>query len=460
VVMLARQEIIRPDVARALLGAIDDIEAGGPEGLELDAEREGLYYNYEHAVILRTSPLIGGQMHTGRSRNDLGATIMRMRYRDVILGLIDAAVELRYALLEQAAAHVDTVMPGYTHLQPAQPITLGHYLTAIEQGLARDTRRLLGAYRHANLSPLGAAALAGTGFPIDREITSRLLGFAGLVTNTLDAVASRDYLLEALAAAAIMGATLSRFAQDLFVWYTDEFGMINFRDRVTGTSSIMPQKRNPILQEYIKGRTSQPLGAFTAAVSGVRNTNYTNVIDANREGFRAADQSLGDLQSAIVLARVAIENLIVRKELMLERCRKNFTTVTQLADELTVQWGISFRQAHEIMGSVVRQAVEKGLRATDITAEMVQEAGREELGSVRPLDPEVVARSLDPVFGVQVRSHTGGPAPAAVERMIGEARGRVRDHCDRVGAVRRLIEDGQKELRVEIDRILGSASDD
>ncbi len=446
VVMLERQGIITREVARALLDAIYEIERNGPGGLELDPEREGLYYNYEHAVMERTGAQIGGQMHTGRSRNDLGATITRMQYRDVILALIEEVLRLRAVLLDKTEAYADAIMPGYTHLQPAQPLTLGHYLSALESGLARDTSRLFGALQRTNLCPMGAAALAGTGFPIDREIVARLLGFDSPVMNTLDAVASRDYLLEALSTGAILGITLSRFAQDLYVWYSDEFGMIGFNDRVAGTSSIMPQKKNPVVLEYIKGRTVNVLGAFSAAMTGVHSSHYTNVIDANRECFRLADLGLEHLHSTVVLSRVALENITVREELMLDRCEGNFTTVTQLADTLVTTWGISFRQSHEVVGMVVRQAMEKGLRANAITAEMVREAAREVLGIERHLDTEVLRQALDPRFNVQVRSHTGGPAPEEVRRMARLARGRLeRDHYS-IDTMRNRIAEAQREL--------------
>jgi len=446
VVMLERQGIITHEVTRSLLDAIFEIERNGPGALELDPEREGLYYNYEHAVIAQTGPEVGGQMHTGRSRNDLGATITRMQYREVLLALIQEVLRLRSVLLEKAEAYADTIMPGYTHLQPAQPITLGHYLSAVESGLARDTSRLFGALQRTNLCPMGAAALAGTGFPIDREMVARLLGFDSPVMNTLDAVASRDYLLEALSTGAIMGITLSRFAQDLYVWYSDEFGMIGFNDRVAGTSSIMPQKKNPVVLEYIKGRTVNVLGAFSAAMTGVHSAHYTNVIDANRECFRLADLGLEHLRTTVVLSRVALENIEVREELMLDRCEGNFTTVTQLADTLVTTWGISFRQSHEVVGMVVRQAMDKGLRANMITTEMVREAAREVLGIERDLDTEVLRQALDPRFNVQVRNHTGGPAPDEVRRMSRLARGRLERDVYDIESTRKRISEAQREL--------------
>jgi len=376
VVMLEQRKIIDRPTATALLAAVHDIREKGPESLPMDVDREDLYLNYEHAIALRAGSDVGGQIHTGRSRNDISATITATRFRSAMISLIDSALKTRAVFLDTASDHVDTVMPGYTHLQPAQPITLAHYLVGIETALDRDTARLLAALLRANRSPMGAAALAGTGYPIDRELMAELLGFDTVAVNTLDAVASRDYVLEGVAAAVVMGTTLARFAQDLYVWYTDEFALIDFRDGISGTSSIMPQKKNPIVLEHIRGRTVHALGAFTAAVAGVRSTPYTNTVDGNRESLRSTWDALEATRSAVELATLAVQNMIVRADRMLQRCESNFSTVTELADTLVRQWHVSFRAAHEIVGGVVRTCLVRGLRATDIDAELVREVAR------------------------------------------------------------------------------------
>ncbi len=448
VAMLARQGIITGEVAAALLRAITALAAEGSANLPLDPQREDLYFNYERAIIERVGAAVGGQMHTGRSRNDLGATMYRMRCRDVLLGLLDGVCRCRSALLAKAAAHLETVMPGYTHLQPAQPITFAHYLAAIEGALARDTDRLDGALTRTELSPLGSGALAGTGFNIDRELTARWLGFPGLVLDTLDAVASRDFLIEAAAAGAILGVTLSRFAQDLYVLYTSEFGTIDFPDRVAGTSSIMPQKRNPIVLEHIKGRTTHAAGALTSALAAVHHANYTNVIDANREGLRPIWGALEEIGVALALARVAAETAEPRPALMLQRCRANFSTVTELADTLVRRWGVSFREAHEVVGAVVRRAVADGLDASGISAGMVTTAAREVLGRDFAISDAEVHAALDPLTNVRARRHPGGPAPDAVAAMLAAAQARLRHDRARLDAVSSRL----AAARAELDR--------
>jgi argininosuccinate lyase len=223
VLMLARQEIIDRAAAAALLQALLALERSGPAAVRLDPRMEDAFFNYEAAVIRRTSPESGGQMHTVRSRNDLSATLIRLRLRDAMLEFVPRLFQARRTALDQAERYADIVMPGYTHLQPAQPVTFGHYLVGVAAALERDTHRIAAVYPGVNQSPLGAGALAGTTFPIDRQFTSGLLGFDGLVEHTRDAVASRDFALELLAQSAIFGLTCSRVAQDFYVWFTHEF---------------------------------------------------------------------------------------------------------------------------------------------------------------------------------------------------------------------------------------------
>jgi argininosuccinate lyase len=456
VVMLAEQAIITRATAAALLGAIDKLATAGKDELPLDPRREDLYFNYEHAIIELVGPAIGGQMHTARSRNDLGSTMFRMRCRDTLLQLLLEVCRCRESLLAKAADHLTTVMPGYTHLQPAQPITFAHYLLGIEQALQRDTARLFGALQRTQLNPLGAGALAGTGFAINRERTARLLGFAGLAVNTLDAVASRDYLLETAAAGAILGATLSRYAQDLYVFYTNEFGTIDFPDRVAGTSSIMPQKKNPIVLEHIKGRTAQIAGALMSGLAGIRNTNYTNVIDANREALRPVWPALDELLIALRLTQVTTDAATPRADLMLARCKANFSTVTELADTLVRQWGISFREAHEIVGGVVRDAIAAGTDAAGITAAMVLEHAAGIVGSGYAISDVEVQQALDPLHNVEARAHAGGPAPTATATALVGARAQLAADVAARDACVAALQVAQDELAAAVSARLDS----
>ena len=384
VVMLAGQKIIAPSAAAAILRALLTIEAGGAEAFTLDPKLEDTFFNYESSVIKLSGPEIGGQLHTARSRNDLGATLVRMRVRDMLLEFMSLLFKIRSTALQQAERFADVVMPGYTHLQPAQPITMGHYLAGVAAALERDTRRMTAVYAATNLSPLGAGALAGTTFPIDRARTAALLGFDGLIENTLDAVATRDFALELLSAWTLFGLTCSRTGQDFYVWFTHEFGTVDFPDRVAGTSSIMPQKKNPVVLEHLKGKPAHLLGAFVSAASAIKSTNYTNTIDGNREGTHALWEAYEQARTCAVLLDLVLATAVPNASLMLQRARTDFCTATDLADALVRHGRMSFRQAHHVVGGVVRVAISRELRSDQIAPDLIDEVAQSVLG--RPAD--------------------------------------------------------------------------
>ena len=447
VIMLAKTGILQESDAKALLKVLMHIDEQGKGLFDLDAELEGLYYNYERYLIETLGPRTGGKLHTGRSRNDLGATTSRMKVRHLVLKLLHQIIQFRSSLLHTAEKHLDTVMTGYTHLQPAQPITLAHYLTAIEQALQRDTARMLQTFENTNRSCLGAGALAGTGFPIDRQMTADLLGFDGFIENTLDAVGSRDYLLQLFSNLAILAITLSRFAQDLYVWYTYEFGVIGLPDRLGGTSSIMPQKKNPIIMETSKGGLSHVLGGLISALGAMKNTNYTNVVDVNSESFHFLNDSAYQIEAVLALLQAAFENMEVRKDRAYEMASANFSTVTELADTLVREKDYSFREAHHIIGVIVRKAVEKGLIATQITSEFMDRVMVAEGGTPIGLSEDKVRQALDPKENVTVRAHDGGPAPSAVATTIGRARKLVEKDKQLVETTEHRLQEAQTVLR-------------
>ncbi|MEW6226529.1 MAG: argininosuccinate lyase, partial [Bacillota bacterium] len=283
VVMLAETGILPGDVAAKILIALEALEERGLGVADLDPSVEDLHFNIERWLIERTGPEVGGRMHTGRSRNDLHATLDRMIAKDRLNELLDLLILLREQLLRLASENLATVMTGYTHLQPAQPITLGHYMCALASAFERDTRRLEAAYETINQCPLGAGALAGTGFPINRELTADLLGFDGIVENSLDAVASRDWVPELLAALSIMMTGISRLAMDLYLWYTDEFSYIDLDGSIAAVSSIMPQKKNPITLEHCKAKAAHVYGALIASLASLKNVPFGHSRDVAGE---------------------------------------------------------------------------------------------------------------------------------------------------------------------------------
>lgn len=415
--MLHSKKLVSHEVASKLASAILQMDKEGPEKVTLDPQREDAYFNYEAHLISLTEPDVGGRLHTARSRNDILATIDRLVARDQIISLLDTLASLRLTTLEQASKYVDTVMPGYTHLQPAQPITYGFYLAGIAQALERDSQRLAQAYEHTNLSPLGAGAFAGTPFDIDRNETARLLGFPGFIDNTLDAVASRDFIFEIMASLTLLATTWSRIAQDYFVWSTDEFGLIHFPDSIAGTSSIMPQKKNPVVLEYLKGRAGKVLGLFTGAIASLKGTNFSHTGDANRESIAGFPEMIQECQYGLELLKQVIATASPRKTDMLNRASRNFCSATDLADALVYEADISFRQAHHVVGAVVREAMDDNRPADQITADMVNRAALDQTGSQTSLSSETVVNSLDPSYSVK-RRERGGPAPTSVKKTI------------------------------------------
>lgn len=457
VIMLDRQEIISRKTARQLLRILLRIDNDGPESFQLDENLEGLYFNYEKFVIEQLGARAGGALHTARSRNDLGATMSRMQVRDLILDLLNHVLDFRRELSRRSLTEKDTVFTGYTHLQPAQPITVGHYLLAMERALARDTRRLVNTYHSTNLSCMGAGALAGTGFPIDRYLTATMLGFEGFIENTLDAVAGRDYLIELLGNMANLATTLSRLAQDLYVWYTHEFGIISLPDRLGGTSSIMPQKKNPVVIESPRGRLSHVTAALISALAAMKNTNYSNVTDVNNQSFHLLEDASGHLVASLSLLGAVICGMEIDSERTREMASENFSTVTELADELVRSAGYSFREAHHLVGSIVRIATDRRLKTTDITLELVDRVAREKTGRATGLNDEEVRQALDPLHCVRVRAHAGGPAPETLERSIANAETEMRSDREQVESLRESLDTTRRKLR---DIAAGIVSED
>ncbi len=374
VIMLAECKILATDVAARLARTLLDFEREGPASIAADPAREDVHFNFEATLIERTTAEIGGRLHIGRSRNDMGATIDRMRAREACLSLTRLLNTLRGALLTQAHAHRDVVMTGYTHLRPAQPMTFGFYLLGIASALERDNERLTHAYATINRCPMGAAAFAGTSFPIDRERVSGLLGFDSPVPHALDAVASRDFLLELAGACTNLGITWSRLAEDLYVWSTDEFGLITFPDHVAGSSSIMPQKKNPVVMEYLKATGAEKIGSLVAMLSTMCGSHFTNSIDAVRSSTTGGWQTLDTTSRSLAIARLIVESCSVNRERMLQQVRSNFSTLTDLADLLVRETDLSFREAHHVAGTTVRIALERGVDATMIDDAMLQQA--------------------------------------------------------------------------------------
>ena len=424
VVMLEEQEIVETADAAAILAAIDEVEAAGHGALP---DGEDVHEAIETAVVERVGPA-GGRLHTARSRNDEVAACLRYRLRADLLEVAEAGLDLREALAGVAVTHVETTMPGYTHLQPAQPTTLAHHHLSYESALRRDIGRLVDAHDRTNRSPLGAAAFAGTPFDIDRERTAELLGFADVVENATDAVASRDFLVETAAALAALAVTCSGLAEDLT--HFANRGYVDLSDDYASTSSIMPQKKNPDTLELVRAVAGDAVGSLTGVA-----TTLKGLPRAYNRDLQRADPHVWDAVDAVAEATSVCAGAVATaawdEERMAADAGEGFATATGVADALATA-GVPFRRAHE----VVATAGEADLSALD-------DAAREVLGEslFAHVDRETVEHALDPAESVAARDSHGGPSPTAVADALDRAeaeltagRGRVAERRDRAAA--------------------------
>ncbi len=363
-VMLAEQRLIPAAAAAALLACIDELEAGQFGALRGRSAPRGLYLMYEGYLIERLGPEVGGVLHSGRSRNDLKATITVLRLREWLLEFAEQAVRLEAILVSRARAYAQVLMPAYTHFQAAMPVTYGYYLLGVAAALGREIDALVAASPGLEQCPLGAGAVAGTDLPIDPARTARLLGFGAPAGHALDAVASRDLPLRLLASAAGLAVVLSRLATDLQLWSTAEFGFVDFPDRLVGGSSAMPQKRNAFLLEHVKAKPGHAIGAWAAAAGMMTAAPFTNSIEAGTEAMAAIWPGLDAVRQSVLLTQVLASGARPVPGRMRQRAEESFTGATALANRL-VRQGTPFRAAHHLVGEAVRKAVAAGSTRLD-----------------------------------------------------------------------------------------------
>jgi argininosuccinate lyase len=436
VVMLDEQGIIDGEDAAAILDELDGVETAGHDALP---DGEDVHAAIETAVIESVGDR-GGRMHTARSRNDEVATCIRYRLREDVLATVETVIETREILTELAAEHTETVMPGFTHLQPAQPTTVGHYLLSYESALARDTERLLDAYDRINRSPLGGAAFAGTPFDVDRERVAELLGFQSVLENSMDATSARDFLVETTAAAATLATTLSGLAEDLVVFSNK--GFVELSDDYSSTSSIMPQKKNPDTMELVRGAsgdTSAGLNALLTILKGLPRAYNRDLQRAHPHAFEAVDA----VREATEVAAGAVATADWREKTLADAAGEGFSTATGVADLLAMH-GVPFRTAHEM----VALAAETG---SDYEA--LDGAARDVLGEplAERVDREAVEAALDPSTSVASRDSLGGPAPGAVEAALDRSVAAVEADTETLETRRTALDSAAAKRRKEVN---------
>jgi argininosuccinate lyase len=413
VAMLGAQGIVSAEDAAAISAGLDSVAAHyEANGVAEDLSLEDIHMQTEARLAEAIGP-VAGRLHTARSRNDQVATDFRLWVRDAIDQADAALAAFQVALLARAEEHAESVMPGFTHLQSAQPVTLGHHLMAYREMIERDRSRFADARARLNQCPLGSAALAGTGFPVDREMTARALGFDGATRNSLDGVSDRDFAIEYLTCAAQCALHLSRLAEEFILWASQPFGFVALSDQWSTGSSIMPQKRNPDAAELVRGHSGRILGCLTAlmvTMKGLPLAYSKDMQDDKPPVFEAHDL----LGLSIAAMTGMVESAAFRAERMRAAAEAGFSTATDLADWLVREAGVPFREAHHITGRVVKHAEERGVALDAVP-----------LDDLKAIDARIDARVYDVLSvdaSVASRTSFGGTAPANVRAAIRAAR--------------------------------------
>ena len=411
--MLMAQGIVSEADGQAILEGLDQVAAEIADGsFDFKRELEDVHLNIE----ARLREIIGpaaGRLHTARSRNDQVATDLRLWVRQACDGMEDALVGLQSALVERAEQHADTLMPGFTHLQTAQPVTLGHHMMAYFEMFGRDRGRLADCRRRLNECPLGAGALAGTSFAIDRDMTAHELGFAKPAANSMDAVSDRDFALEYLAALALVAVHLSRLGEEIVLWASPQFAFVTLPDALSTGSSIMPQKKNPDAAELTRAKAGRVIGALTGLLVTLKGLPLTYSKDLQED-----KEPVFDASDSVALGLAAMTGMVTEMKVnegpMAVAAGTGFSTATDLADWLVQNVDMPFREAHEVTGRIVRLAEDQGVTLDQLALEDLQ--------TVAPAMTKEVYAVLDPARALAGRSSAGGTAPERVREAVEVAR--------------------------------------
>jgi argininosuccinate lyase len=438
-IMLYEQKIISHQDLREILTALDELRILWLRGeVTLGAGFEDVHEFVEDYVLRKIGLQVGGKLHTGRSRNDQVALDQRMTIRKELNEISQRILHLIEVLLERAADNSESLMIGYTHTQHAQTTSFGHYLIAYADAIFRDFERIRQSYTRVNHSPLGACALAGSSFPLDRERTAEMLGFDGLVENSIDAVSSRDFIVETLACLAILMTHLSRFSEDLILWSSSEFGYVEISDAYASTSSVMPQKKNPCTLELIRGKTGIACGDLINLLTILKGlmTGYNRDL---QEVKRPIWTSIDNTKDCLTILAGAIRTLKINRERMLKIASDSYALARDLAEEL-VRKGLSFRESHRLVGTLVRDSVESKKALSSLTLDMIDEYSQKILGKQVKMSADELKRVLDPVKSLSSRLTVGSPSPQEVKRMVGDRRKKLNSSKESLEAEVKRIE--------------------
>jgi argininosuccinate lyase len=415
-VMLGEQGIITKDELNLLLKALRSLDLAEIRKAEYDGTFEDLFYYLQREITKHCGDAeTAGKLHTARSRNDIDVTIYRLYLRPNLLELLRETMNLREVFLNLAAEHHETLIPAYTHTQPAQPSTLAHFLLAMAENLGRDIKRLQRSYDNMNFCPLGACAITTTGFPINRHRVAELLGFTAPTVNAYGSIASVDYFTEMLGAMSALVVNTGKFAQEFLLMAMMEFNVIRLPDGFVQGSSIMPQKRNPVALEHIRVLSSKALGQSLGVMTAIHNTPFGDINDVEDDLQPLIYNALRDATRSISLFAATLKSAKFNLETLRHRAEANFITVTELADSIVRKENLSFQISHKIVGMCVKNALAE---SGEVTHKILQNAAKEILGRELSFTESELKEILTPEYFVSIRTIYGGTAPSETKRAL------------------------------------------
>ncbi len=414
--MLKEQGIIAAVDADKIIVSLKELESEGIGALTFDASAEDIHMALENYVTSKIGE-VAGFMHTGKSRNDQVATDLRLILKNEIEEIENEILTFIEIILEMASNHTETVMVGYTHLQHAQPTTFAHHLMAYANEIKRDFERIIDAKKRVDICPLGAAAMTGTGFPINRDRTAELLGFSRVMENSMDAVSSRDFMAETVFALAMLASNLSKISEEMIIWSSYEFRLIEISDEYSSTSSIMPQKKNPDVAEISRSKTAVLYGELMTILTILKALPHSynrDLQEVTPHLWNAVDTT----RSMISITCNMLSSMSFNVDRGMELALANFSTATELADLMVSDKNLPFRIAHQIVGRTVTEAISQGMRPEDIDTKFLDKIAVEINGSPLGIRAELVENALNPYEIIKTRDVKGGPSPKAVKESI------------------------------------------
>jgi len=446
VTMLLEQKIISAQMGTELLQALSELD---PE-MKFEQSVEDVHLAVEEEVNKKVGVEIGGNLHIAKSRNDQVATAIRMTLRTNLFELMNLVVNLQDSLIELAEQHTETLVPAYTHLHPAQPVTFAHILVSYIDALQRSLKRLEETLPRVNLCPMGAGAIATTSFRINRDRTAELLGFSKVHENSIDAVSSRDFILETLADLTLLAIDISRMAEDLILWSSPDFGIVDLPEGFAFTSSIMPQKKNPDVLEVVRARMSQVLGNFVASATTMKALPSGYNLDF-QEITPKLWESLETVADSLCMLSELTKNLNVNKDVFGKPVLK-FATTTELANMLVKKYNVPFRTSHRIVGAAVKNLLDKGMALSELTPELLNKTAKDVAEITLAIKLADIKDSVNPKKFVENHKTMGGPAPAEVKRMLKNRKQLTAQSKTNLKEKKGMLEKADKQLKSVVQR--------